>query len=131
MSENGLSVLSLAQNLKYIESIHARHEEEKLVQSALGLNSRQPKPKVNKKLRCPLNLKTLWDKKNLVCPPTNLVQADNIYLYLIWSLCLDTILAWKPSVALKQSFLYKSQSIQLRTFTKNIPVVLQSFPMKM
>ena len=48
MSENGLSVLSLAQNLKYIESIHARHEEEKLVQSALGLNTRQPKPKVNK-----------------------------------------------------------------------------------
>ena len=70
MSENGLSVLSLAQNLKYIESIHARHEEEKLVQSALGLNSRQPKPKVNKKLRCPLNLKTLWEKKFVGLSPS-------------------------------------------------------------
>ena len=43
-----MSVLSLAQNLKYIESIHAHHEEEKMVQLALSLNSRQTKPKVKK-----------------------------------------------------------------------------------
>ena len=40
-------------------------------------------------------------------------------------------LAWTPSFALKQSFLHKSLTIQLRTFkpsNKNIPVVLSSSP---